>query len=252
MTSGFIFIMIKKRTYMDIHIQNLDFAYKKEIIFHQLNASLHFNKDCIVLMGHNGAGKTTLFNLICGILTPQSGKISISKPNDIAYLPYDSNLYFNLTVIANIKFWYQIYNNQSLNLNDAFFNELIDCLKLRQLLNKKCIHLSSGEEKKVAFLIAILSHSKLMILDDPFNGIDPISTIEITNLINSLTKKGFNFLISSHQLDILEKVATQYIIMKDYKIIEMNYKNKINNESFYKKYKEIYGDESHENMVEYI
>lgn len=100
MTSGFIFIMIKKRTYMDIHIQNLDFAYKKEIIFHQLNASLHFNKDCIVLMGHNGAGKTTLFNLICGILTPQSGKISISKPNDIAYLPYDSNLYFNLTIIA--------------------------------------------------------------------------------------------------------------------------------------------------------
>ena len=81
-----------------------------------------------------------------------------------------------------------------------------------------------------------------MILDEPFNGIDPISTIEITNLINSLTKKGFNFLISSHQLDILEKVATQYIIMKD----------KINNESFYKKYKEIYGDESHENMVEYI
>ena len=106
--------------------------------------------------------------------------------------------------------------------------------------------------KKVAFLITILSHSKLMILDEPFNGIDPISTIEITNLINSLTKKGFNFLISSHQLDILEKVATQYIIMKDYKIIEMNYKNKINNESFYKKYKEIYGDESHENMVEYI
>ena len=85
---------------MDIHIQNFDFAYKKEIIFHQLNASLHFNKDCIVLMGHNGAGKTTLFNLICGILTPQSGKISISKPNDIAYLPYDSNLYFNLTIIA--------------------------------------------------------------------------------------------------------------------------------------------------------
>ena len=58
----------------------------------------------------------------------------------------------NLTVIANIKFWYQIYNNQSLNLNDAFFNELIDCLKLRQLLNKKCIHLSSGEEKKLLFL----------------------------------------------------------------------------------------------------
>ena len=77
------------------------------------------------------------------------------------------------------------------------------------------------EEKKVAFLITILSHSKLMILDEPFNGIDPISTIEITNLINSLTKKGFNFLISSHQLDILEKSCNTIYHHEDYKIIEM-------------------------------
>lgn len=237
---------------MDINIENLGFSYKKDIIFNHLNTSLHFDRDCIVLMGHNGAGKTTLFNLICGILMPHSGKISISKPNEIAYLPFDSNLYCNLSVMANIKFWYQIYNNKPLNINDSDFNELINCLNLRKILNKKCIHLSSGEEKKVSFLIIILSHSQLMILDEPFNGIDPISTIEIINLINSLRQKGFNFLISSHQLDILEELATQYIVMKDHKIIEKDYKDNINNESFYKKYKKIYGDEENENMVEYI
>lgn len=237
---------------MNIKIENLNFAYKNNIIFQNLSTCLHFKNDCIVLMGHNGAGKTTFFNLICGILVPQSGKLSISAPQDIAYLPFDSNLYCNLSVIANIKFWYQMYNNKALDINDKNYNNLIERLKLKPLLNKKCVHLSSGEEKKVAFLIILLSHAKLIILDEPFNGIDPISTMEIINLINSLRKNGINFLISSHQLDILEKIATQYIIMKDYKIIEKNYKKDINEETFYEKYKEIYGDEFHEDMATYF
>lgn len=200
---------------MQISLQKIGFSYKRNNIFNNLNSTLCFNKDCIVLMGHNGAGKTTLINLICGILNPKSGQIINDFKNDIAYLPFNNNLYVNLSVIENIKFWYQMYNNRPLDLDNKFFNYLLDSLKLHHVLDKKSISLSSGEEKKVAFLIVLLSNSKLIILDEPFNGIDPIAIIEITSLINSLRVHGTNFLISSHQLDILEKIATQYIIMKN-------------------------------------
>lgn len=234
---------------MQISIQKLDFSYKKNKIFNNLSTTLCFNKDCIVLIGHNGAGKTTLINLLCGILNPKSGKIISDFKNDIAYLPFNNNLYVNLSVIENIKFWYQMYNNKPLDLDDKFFNYLLDSLKLNSILNKKSLSLSSGEEKKVSFLIVLLSNAKLIILDEPFNGIDPIAIIEITSLINSLREQETNFLISSHQLDILEKIATQYIIMKNCQIIEQNYMNQVDHASLYDKYKNIYGDNQYDEYL---
>ena len=205
---------------MNIKIEKIDFSYKRNQIFNDFSTNLQFNKDCIVLMGHNGAGKTTLLNLICGILKPLHGTITVDRELDMAYLPFDNNIYANLTVLGNITFWYQIYNNKQLDLK----NEL-------------------------AFLIILLSNAKLIILDEPFNGIDPISILEITNLINTLRKKGTNFLISSHQLDILEKVATQYIIMKDYQILEMGNMNRVDTVSLYDKYEKIYKDDYYDEYI---
>ena len=234
---------------MNIKIEKIDFSYKRNQIFNDFSTNLQFNKDCIVLMGHNGAGKTTLLNLICGILKSLHGTITVDRELDMAYLPFDNNIYANLTVLGNITFWYQIYNNKQLDLKNEFFNYLIDALKLRKLLHTKSISLSSGEEKKLAFLIILLSNAKLIILDEPFNGIDPISILEITNLINTLRKKGTNFLISSHQLDILEKVATQYIIMKDYQILEMGNMNRVDTVSLYDKYEKIYKDDYYDEYI---
>ncbi|MCD7892472.1 MAG: hypothetical protein LUG60_02100 [Erysipelotrichaceae bacterium] len=77
-------------------------------------------------------------------------------------------------------------------------------------------------------------------MDEPFNGIDPISVIQITQVINNSRINGTNFLITSHQLDILEKIATQYVIMKDYNIVEHEQMKK-DNTDLYERYKKIYG-----------
>lgn len=136
---------------MNIKIEKIDFSYKRNQIFNDFSTNLQFNKDCIVLMGHNGAGKTTLLNLICGILKPLHGTITVDRELDMTYLPFDNNIYANLTVLGNITFWYQIYNNKQLDLKNEFFNYLIDTLNLRKLLHTKSISLLSGEEKNKHF-----------------------------------------------------------------------------------------------------
>lgn len=224
---------------MQININNVSFSYYKEKeIFRNFHHSFEFNNDCIVIIGHNGAGKTTLLNLICGILRPQSGNISHNI--DLAYLPYDNNLYAHLTVLENIEFWYQIYNKEPLDYNNQYYNELLQILELKKLLNVNILTLSTGEEKKLSFLIALLSHAPLIIMDEPFNGIDPISVIQITQVINNSRINGTNFLITSHQLDILEKIATQYVIMKDYNIVEHE-QIENDNTDLYERYEKIYG-----------
>ncbi len=224
---------------MLLSINHVDFSYKKKVIFKDFNYDFLFGNDCIVVAGHNGAGKTTLLNLICGILKPNKGAIT---DLDKAYLPYDNNLYAHLTVLENIEFWYQIYNNQPLDFNDKLYNELLNSLELNALLDCSVVSLSTGEEKKVAFLITLLSHASLIVMDEPFNGIDPMSVVQITRVITKLRESGTNFLITSHQLDILEKIGTQYIIMKDYHIVEEGHMHNVDKSSLYKKYGQIYGE----------
>ena len=174
------------------------------------------------VLGPNGSGKTTLIKCILGMVLQESGTISIDDNplknnykyrNEIDYLPQIANFPGNLKVnelIDMIK-----------DLRDAKTTkdqELIELFKLQPFLNKKLANLSGGTKQKVNVVLAFMFDSPLLILDEPTNGLDPISHLRLKNLINVEKAKGKTILITSHILSFVEEISDEIVFLLEGKI----------------------------------
>ncbi|MCW8822633.1 MAG: ATP-binding cassette domain-containing protein, partial [Ignavibacteriaceae bacterium] len=164
------------------------------------------------LLGPNGAGKTTTLRTILNIIKPSSGEIIFNqKPitydyyNLIGYLPEERGLYKRSKVIDVLKYFAALKN---VNKKDAV--QLADIwLKKLNILNyreKKIDQLSKGNQQKVQLIAAIIHNPLLLILDEPFTGFDPINQQEVKNLILSFLSEGKTIILSTHQMDLAEKL----------------------------------------------
>lgn len=174
------------------------------------------------VLGPNGSGKTTLIKSVLGMVIPDSGIISINGEtikdnykyrNDIDYLPQIANFPENLNVselVAMIKDM-----RSAKNTNE---DELIEMFKLQPFLNKKLNRLSGGTKQKVNIVLAFMFDSPLIILDEPTNGLDPISHLRLKNLINSEKAKGKTILITSHILSFVEQISDEIVFLLEGKI----------------------------------
>lgn len=174
------------------------------------------------VLGPNGSGKTTLIKCILGMVLQDSGQISIdSKPlknnfkyrNEIDYLPQIANFPGNLKVSELI--------DMIKDLRDAKApkdEELIELFKLQPFLNKKLANLSGGTKQKVNLVLTFMFDSPLIILDEPTNGLDPISHLRLKNLINTEKEKGKTILITSHILSFVEEVSDEIVFLLEGKI----------------------------------
>ena len=174
------------------------------------------------VLGPNGSGKTTLIKAVLGMVIPDSGTISIEGENlknnykyrnDIDYLPQIANFPENLNVselIAMIKDM-----RSAKNTNEE---ELIEMFKLQPFLNKKLSRLSGGTKQKVNIVLAFMFNSPLIILDEPTNGLDPISHLRLKNLINSEKEKGKTILFTSHILSFVEQISDEIVFLLEGKI----------------------------------
>ena len=174
------------------------------------------------VLGPNGSGKTTLIKAVLGMVIPDSGTISIEGENlknnykyrnDTDYLPQIANFPENLNVselIAMIKDM-----RSAKNTNEE---ELIEMFKLQPFLNKKLSRLSGGTKQKVNIVLAFMFNSPLIILDEPTNGLDPISHLRLKNLINSEKEKGKTILITSHILSFVEQISDEIVFLLEGKI----------------------------------
>lgn len=174
------------------------------------------------VLGPNGSGKTTLIKCILGMVLPDSGVISIDgKPlknnykyrNEIDYLPQIANFPGNLKVNELI--------NMIKDLRDVKTTkdqELIELFKLQPFLNKKLTNLSGGTKQKVNLVLSFMFDSPLLILDEPTNGLDPISHLRFKNLIKSEKEKGKTILITSHILSFVEEVSDEIVFLLEGKI----------------------------------
>lgn len=204
---------------MKIQFLDTTFGYRKrKALYNNLSLTIELNQSCIGILGHNGAGKTTFLNLVCGILKPSTGKIEYKDIDCIAYLPFQNQLYDYLTIKENLEFWYQIYQNKKFDIKNEGVQHLINRLNLNELIDIKCQYLSSGEAKKTAIACLLLSDSNLFVLDEPFNGVDPKSIEHLIWFIKEEMNKGKSFIITAHQLDIIEQLFTEVIIIKKGKI----------------------------------
>ena len=182
--------------------------FKKQRVVN--NISLSVMKNSIYgLLGPNGAGKSTTLKMIAGMLHPTSGKIifeghpwSRNDLTDIGALIEAPPLYENLTARENLK-----VRTLLLDLPDDRIDEV---LKIVDLTNtgKKCAgQFSMGMKQRLGIAIALLNHPKLLILDEPTNGLDPIGIQELRGLIRSFPEQGITVILSSHILSEVELIA---------------------------------------------
>ena len=191
-----------------IQTKNLNKSYKKQEV--NKDISLLVPKNSIYgLLGPNGAGKSTLLKMLTGMINPTSGEIIYKeKPwsrNDlleIGSLIEQSPIYENLTARENLKVRTLLYN-----LPDSRIEDVLEIVNLTNTGNKKAGKFSMGMKQRLGIAIALLNNPKLLILDEPTNGLDPIGIGDLRELIKSFPKKGITVIISSHILSEVEQTA---------------------------------------------
>ena len=163
------------------------------------------------LLGPNGAGKTSLFSILSGLTMASSGEIffnskkinqlSFENRSDlgIIYLPQEPSVFRELTVEDNIKAALEAKKYDAKE-KDKKMNEIIDDFSLLEISHQKCNSLSGGQRRRVAIARPMALNRKLILLDEPFAGIDPLVISEIKDLIKSLNDKKFGVLISDHNV----------------------------------------------------
>lgn len=174
------------------------------------NISLNIKKNSVYgLLGPNGAGKSTTLKMITGILKPNSGSIEFDghlwKRNDLEHigaLIEMPPLYENLTAYENLK-----VRTALLGLDDARINEVLQIVQLTNTGKKRVGQFSLGMKQRLGIAIALLNHPKLLILDEPTNGLDPVGIEELRELIRSFPAKGITVILSSHILSEVQQIA---------------------------------------------
>lgn len=185
--------------------------------------SLHVRRgDIYGLIGKNGAGKTSLMKLLLGLTTPDSGEMVLLGERNadrarrkIGSLIEAPALYKNETAFENMK-RFAILSPTS----DADIRNLLNLVGLGNTGTKKAGAFSLGMRQRLGIAIALLGNPEVLILDEPINGLDPAGIKEIRDIIIELNRRGVTFLISSHLLDELGKIATNYGIVSGGVLVE--------------------------------
>lgn len=213
-----------------LEIKNLKKSYNDVVILDDVNFSLK-PKEIVGLVGANGAGKTTLMKSILGFIIKDSGEIKFCNEttyvnnhdlmNKIGFL-IDTRLYEHLTAKENIKI-HILYKNLK---NDKEIweraNYLLELVGLNDV-NKKVSDYSFGMKQRLSLVLSLLSDIKLLILDEPFVGLDPNGISGVKKFIKDIVQKEeIALLISSHQMKEIDELCDRFLFLKDKKVHNYN------------------------------
>jgi len=181
--------------------------------------------DIFGLLGTNGAGKTTTFRMIMGLLEPTEGKVLYNgekvgyhNVNEIGYMIEERSLLTKITVKELM-----LYFGQLKDMEPSMIEERLDYWLERfgvpEYKNKKIKELSKGNQQKIQFISAIINNPKLLVLDEPFSGLDPINTELFVEVIRDFQSRGSMVVFSSHQLDHVESFCEELIVLEKGKAV---------------------------------
>jgi len=205
---------------------NLTKVYGKVNAVNNINLSVK-KGEIFGFLGLNGAGKTTTIRMLLGMIAPTSGqcylqgqKVSAGNINtwrDVGYIVETPYSYPELTVRENLEIVRKLRGIEDKNC----VNWIIKKLKLEDYASKKAKHLSLGNAQRLGIAKAIIHKPKILILDEPTNGLDPAGIVEVRQLLMDLAKNSnVTVLISSHKLDEISRIATNIGIINDGKLIK--------------------------------
>ena len=222
--------IIKEEEYYGVMLEIINFSksYKegKKAVD---NISLNINSgDIFGFIGHNGAGKTTTIKSVVGILDFTEGEIKIDglsiKDNPIeckkklAYIPDNPDLYEALTGIQYLSFIADIYGVSKAQ-REELIKKYADKLELTRNLGDLIGSYSHGMKQKLAVISALIHKPKLLILDEPFVGLDPKAAHTLKEIMKEICSEGSAIFFSTHVLEVVEKLCNRVAIIKDGKIV---------------------------------
>ena len=179
------------------------------------------------LLGPNGAGKTTTIRMMVNITAPDSGsielfgrKINPELQNRIGYLPEERGLYRRMKVVDQLKFFAELKNVRGKDVEKKI-DEWLERVKLSEWKNKRATELSKGMQQKIQFVTAVLHDPELLILDEPFSGLDPINAELLKEVVLDLKRNGKTIIFSTHQMEVAEKICDDIcLINRAEKVLE--------------------------------
>lgn len=171
------------------------------------------------LLGPNGAGKTTTIRMIVNITAPDSGVIELFGrkldpvlQDRIGYLPEERGLYKKMKVVDQLRFFAELKNVAGKEVDERIDNWL-NRLKLSEWKNKKAMELSKGMQQKIQFITCILHEPDLLILDEPFSGLDPVNVELLKDVVLDLKRAGKTIIFSTHQMEVAEKICDDICLL---------------------------------------
>ncbi len=212
-----------------IEIKNVTKKYGDKVALKNISFEIK-EGEIFGFIGHNGAGKTTMIKSLIGILDFEDGDILINNKSikkepiacklQMAYVPDNPDLYENMTAIDFINFICDMYNTD-LETRKENIEKYAKMFEIENRLNDYISSFSHGMKQKAA-LIAALSHNpQVLIMDEPFVGLDPKAVFDIKNIMKKMTKEGKTIFFSTHILDVAEKLCDRVAIIKNGEIVKI-------------------------------
>ena len=220
-----------------LSIQNINKTIKDKNIVD--NISFEVPSGCISgLLGPNGAGKTTTFYIIAGLIKADKGDIFLADENvssfamhkrskmGIKYLPQEPSIFQNLSVYENLLGLAELSFKRKEDIEN-FITKSIDEFNLSEILNHKGRQLSGGQRRKVEIARTLAANPKIILLDEPFAGIDPIAIDEIKQVLIKLKNKNIGILITDHNVREALEICDHAIVINNGSIIAKGDKNSL-------------------------
>ena len=228
-------------------LSDIEKAFGSKKILTDISFSIGAN-EIVGLLGPNGAGKTTAFYIAAGLIFPNGGKVFINNQDvtnasmhgranlGLGYLPQESSIFPDLSVENNLLGIAE-FTDENKEQQISKVEKVADDFNLKQILQTKGRMLSGGQRRKVEIARTVICQPSIMLLDEPFAGIDPIAVEEIKELLQEISKKNISILITDHNVRETLSLCNRAIILNEGRIIaEGNEKSLKENMHVQKKY----------------
>jgi len=208
---------------MGLKLEGVSKSYGKKKVVDKISFSID-KPEVFGLLGTNGAGKTTTIRMILGILKKDEGIITWNdkevsrKVVNFGYLPEERGVYPKSKIMDQLIYFAAL---KGINKEDAIksINKWAKKLKVEEYLNMTAEKLSKGNQQKIQFMTAIIHDPELLVLDEPFSGLDPVNTEILKSIIIDLVKEGKYIIMSAHEMHTIEEFCTDLIILNKGKTV---------------------------------
>ena len=211
-----------------IEIKNVTKKYGEKVALNKVSFDVD-DGEIFAFIGHNGAGKTTLIKAIVGIHEFDEGEIIINgksiKNNpveckkEMAFVPDNPELYENMKAIDFINFICDMYE-VDMNTREKNIRKYAKLFEIEDNLNDVISSFSHGMKQKIALISALAHEPEILIMDEPFVGLDPKAVFDVKKVMNEMIKEGKIIFFSTHILDVAEKLCSKVAIIKNGKLIK--------------------------------